>query len=130
MQNIMLEKAKQVMDNAYAPYSNFHVGACIRTEDDELFVGCNVENISYSLTLCAESVAIGAMIAAGQKRIKEILVIGSGDDMCSPCGACRQRIMELSLPDTKIHMCKKGEIVKTVTRDELLPFSFSADLMS
>ena len=93
----MIKKAKEVQQHSYAPYSNYHVGICLRSENDYLFTGCNVENVSYSLTLCAEMSALGALISAGEKYIKEVVVIGSGKELCVPCGACRQRILEFAI---------------------------------
>ncbi|MCK4870159.1 MAG: cytidine deaminase [Gammaproteobacteria bacterium] len=126
MLNTMLEKAKAAMKNAYSPYSKFQVGVCIRTDCDQLFSGCNVENASYSTTLCAESSAIGSMITAGAKNIKEIVIVNSGNTPCPPCGACRQRILELSSsPDTKIHLYDSNDTQHTMTINELLPGAFA-----
>ncbi len=87
----MLQKAKAAMKHAYNPYSNFFVGACILADDGKLYAGCNVENVSYSLTLCAEASALGAMVSAGAKRIKKMVVVAESDKIIVPCGACRQR---------------------------------------
>lgn len=122
----MIEKARQAMQNAYNPYSKYYVGACLCSEDDQLFAGCNVENASYSLTLCAEATAIGALVTAGKKHIKEIVIIGSGMALCTPCGACRQRFAELALaPDIPIHLCDMEKVRKTIPLDQLLPFAFN-----
>lgn len=91
----MLYKAQIAMANAYIPYSQFAVGACIKTSSNKFFAASNIENASYGLTLCAESVAIGNMITAGEKDIAEVVVMAHGDKVCSPCGACRQRLREL-----------------------------------
>jgi cytidine deaminase len=126
----MLEKAREVMQFAYAPYSNFKVGACIRAEDGSLHVGCNIENASYGLALCAEASAIAALISSGHKEIHEILVIGSGDFYCSPCGACRQRLYEFSVKNhIPVYMCNsKGEYQQS-SMSELLPFGFNLRTM-
>ena len=122
----MLEKARAAQKQAYAPYSNFHVGACIRTPNNHFFIGCNVENASYSLCQCAEATAIGAMISAGESQIAEIVIIGDSETPCTPCGACRQRLNEFAAPETLIHMFSKQGERFTQTLNELLPHSFGA----
>ncbi len=122
----MIKKAKEVQQNSYAPYSNYRVGICLRSEHDYLFAGCNVENVSYSLTLCAETSALGALISAGEKYIKEVVVIGSGKELCVPCGACRQRLLEFAItPNIPIRLCDGKKICETVTLDQLLPKAFN-----
>ena len=123
----MLQAAKKVRGNAYAPYSKFLVGVCIKTPDNQLFSGCNVENASYGITQCAEGSAIGAMVSAGHKRIAEVVVVGTGDLFCSPCGMCRQRIREFASLDTPIHMFDGAGNQKTMTLEELLPESFGPE---
>ena len=125
MKETMLQLANEVMNNAYAPYSNFLVGACIRTEDNELFVGCNIENISYSMTLCAEASALGAMISASKKKIAEVAIVSSGASPCPPCGACRQRIAEFAGQHTPIHMTGAVGSVQTQLLSELFPQPFN-----
>ena len=125
----MLDHAKCAMQNAYNPYSHFFVGACILADDGHLYSGCNVENASYSLTLCAEVSAITAMITAGAKRIVEMLVVSSSDKIVVPCGACRQRIREFSDLSTKIHMCNHFGQHEVMTIDELLPKSFGPEFL-
>src|SRR3989344_2647785 len=94
----MLASAKAVLPHAYAPYSHYQVAACVKSESGQLFVGCNVENASYSMTLCAESGAISALFAAGFKRVTETLILVSSKKLCAPCGACRQRLLECANP--------------------------------
>lgn len=120
----MLEHAKQAMQSAYAPYSRYPVGACIRTEHDHLFSGTNVENVSYSLSLCAETAAIAAMVTAGYRKIYELVVIGPPPELCTPCGACRQRLNEFSPEGTLIHLCDLSGVQKTLQLSELLPYAF------
>ncbi|MCD6055294.1 MAG: cytidine deaminase [Gammaproteobacteria bacterium] len=125
----MLKQALHIKTRAYAPYSHFHVGACFRSEDNTLYSGCNIENASYGLTLCAEAVALGKLVSAGKKRIVEGIVLGSGEAFCPPCGRCRQLIREFSEDDACIHFVKgsgKSITIKTLTISELLPFSFGA----
>jgi cytidine deaminase len=121
----MILKASEALENAYAPYSNFKVAACLCSERDSLFVGVNVENVSYSLSVCAETSAISQMIAHGEKEIKSIVIINNSSHFCSPCGACRQRIFEFSTPKTLVHLCSKQAIIKSLTISELLPEAFS-----
>ena len=121
----MIHMAKVVMRNAYSPYSNFQVGACVRTSNDEYFTGCNVENVSYGLTLCAEASAISALISSGNKRIVEVAVVCSSENFCSPCGACRQRLAEFAGPDTLVHMANAEGEHKTVLLGDLLPQPFN-----
>lgn len=121
----MIHMAKVVMLNAYSPYSNFQVGACLRTSNDEYFIGCNIENVSYGLTLCAEASAIANLISAGNRRIVEIAVACSSSTFCSPCGACRQRLSEFASPDTLVHMSNVDGEHQTVLLGDLLPQPFS-----
>ena len=120
----MFEMAKTAACNAYAPYSKFKVGACILSTTDNLYIGCNVENISYPVGTCAEAGAISAMIASGDNKIKEILIYASSDELITPCGACRQRIAEFGDASTLIHLANASGIQQTTTIGELLPKSF------
>ena len=121
----MIDKAYEVLEHAYAPYSHFTVGCCLRTEDGQLFAGCNIENVTYSLTLHAEAVALGNLISAGHKRIAEIVVVTKRVEVCTPCGACRQQFAEFTSPNTKIILCSNREVKHVVTMAELLPLPFS-----
>ena len=123
----MFEAAKKARENAHVPYSKFKVGAAILTKDNHIIVGCNVENAAYPQSQCAEATAIGNLVSQGYSTIKEILVIGSGTLLCSPCGACRQRIREFSSLKTPIHMCNIKGHIKTSTLEELLPDSFGPE---
>ena len=123
----MFEAATKVRERAYVPYSKFKVGAAILTEDNHIVVGCNAENAAYPQSQCAEASAIGNMVSQGYSIIKEVLVIGSGDLLCSPCGACRQRIREFASLKTPIHMCNTKGHLKTSTLQELLPDSFGPE---
>ena len=123
----LFEGAKKVREKSYAPYSKFKVGAAFLTEDNSIVVGCNVENAAYPQSQCAEASAIGNLISQGYKNIVEIVVIGSGNKLCSPCGGCRQRLREFSKLDVPIHMCSVEGHIKTSTLGELLPDSFGPE---
>jgi cytidine deaminase len=123
----LIDAAKAARTNAYAPYSRFAVGAAIRAEDGRLYAGANVENAAYPQGQCAEASAIGAMIAAGARRIEAMVVLADGAALCTPCGGCRQRIREFAEPATQIHLCGLDGVRRTVTVGELLPLSFGPD---
>ena len=123
----LLASDRQVMGHAYAPYSNFCVGAAILTGDGKVFTGCNVENASYGLTICAERNAIFAAIAAGKPGsklvIRAVAVTNSQDVACSPCGACRQVIAEFGKDSVIFYQAPDG--IKELSMSELLPDCFS-----
>ena len=120
-------EAKNVRENAHVPYSQFKVGAAFLTENGSIISGCNVENAAYPQSQCAEASAIGNLISSGYRNIKEVVVIGSGDLLCSPCGGCRQRLREFASLDVAIHMCNSEGHLKTSTLAELLPDSFGPE---
>jgi len=126
----LFEAARAAQDKAYAPYSRFKVGAAIRTPSGRIHAGCNVENAAYPQGTCAEAGAISAMIAGGERRIAEMVVVGEGDLLCTPCGGCRQRIREFAGPGTSIHVAGPEGIRRRFTLDELLPSSFGPDNLS
>ena len=119
--------AKAAQANAYAPYSRFKVGAALRTAGGAIFSGCNVENAAYPQGACAEAGAISAMALAGERRIAEILVIGDGEGLCTPCGGCRQRIREFASPETPIHIAGPDGLRITLSLADLLPYSFGPE---
>ena len=127
MYDKLIDHAKQIMQRAYAPYSNFYVGAAILSESGTIYSGCNVENAAYPVGSCAEAGAISAMIAGGDKQIKAIAVTGRGDELCTPCGGCRQRIREFAKADTPVLICDETGIRLQTTLEELLPHSFGPD---
>lgn len=128
MENAELFKlAKDAMSKAYVPYSHFTVGAAILTVTGKFYSGCNVENAAYPEGTCAEAGAIAAMVREGDTQIQDIYVMGEGDLLVTPCGGCRQKIREFATEQTKIHICSPEAVLKTLTMDELLPFSFGPE---
>src|ERR1700753_3645425 len=123
----MTELARTMMARAHAPYSKFHVGAALKGAGGKLYGGCNVENAAYPQGLCAEASAIGVMVADGETKIAEVLVMAHGDGLVTPCGGCRQRLREFAADTTPIHICGPEGHRKTVTLGELLPLSFGPD---
>jgi cytidine deaminase len=120
----MLTLAQTMRDRAYAPYSKFPVGAVVKAANGKLYGGCNVENAAYPLGNCAEAAAIFAMVADGERKIVEALVLGSEGELITPCGSCRQRLREFASDDLPIHLAGLGGVNRTVTLGELLPLSF------
>ena len=114
----LFEAARAARENAYAPYSRFRVGAAILTPEGEIYSGCNVENAAYPQGACAEAGAIAAMARAGRRAITEILVIGDGEGLCTPCGGCRQRIREFAAPTTPIHIAGMQGVRASFTLEE------------
>ncbi len=120
----LFAQARAAQARAYTPYSGFDVGAAIATPSGSVFAGCNVENAAYPVGSCAEASAISAMVAAGERRIAAILVVGDGDGLVTPCGGCRQRIREFAGADTPVHIAGPAGVRATFTLGELLPHSF------
>jgi xanthosine phosphorylase len=121
----LLDAALIAYGNAHAPYSRFPVGAAVRTAGGRIFAGANVENAAFPEGNCAEASALAAMVAAGERRIVEVLVVAAGERLCTPCGGCRQRLCEFGSPDTLVHLCDPGGLRRTVTLGDLLPLTFS-----
>ena len=122
----LLTAATAVRRHAHAPYSRFKVGAALISTAGNLHIGCNVENAAYPEGTCAEAGAIAAMVAAGDKRIAEILVIADCPAPVPPCGGCRQKIAEFADPSVTVTLCTLDGKTLTMTVAELLPGAFSA----
>jgi cytidine deaminase len=116
--------AKSAQTRAYAPYSHFKVGAALLADDGTIYPGCNVENAAYPVGACAEAGAISAMITGGGRAIRAILVLGEGEELVTPCGACRQRIREFATPETPIAIAGPEGIRARFSLADLLPASF------
>jgi len=123
---VLLQAATAVRERAYAPYSRFKVGAALRAAGGAVHVGCNVENVAYPEGTCAEAGAIAAMVAAGDTRIAEMLVIADSPDPVPPCGGCRQKIAEFAGQDVRVTLCTTDGKEKVMTVAELLPGVFTA----
>ncbi|MBX4263227.1 cytidine deaminase [Clostridium estertheticum] len=121
----LVSQALQARKNAYAPYSNFKVGAAVLTDDGKVFTGCNIENASYGATNCAERTAIFKAVSEGYKTIKAIAIVGVQNDYTYPCGICRQVIAEFATDDTKIILGKNDTEYIVKTLDEILPGAFT-----
>jgi cytidine deaminase len=127
MQNIdLLNLAKEACENAYAPYSKFFVGACALYDTGNYYKGCNVENASYGLTICAERSAMATAVAAGEKgRLVKLAVFCKNMKNCMPCGACRQWMSEFKQDDNMLIITENEDFsCNTVTIGELLPQNF------
>ncbi len=124
----LLKQAQKAMQNAYAPYSGFSVGAAICDENDNIHGGCNVENAAYPLGVCAEGSAISQMVLSGGRIIKMIMLVSSGDQPVMPCGGCCQKIKEFCDDETKILAFHDNEVV-VFSMNDLLPHAFSEDFL-
>lgn len=120
----LLKQATEAQKNAYAPYSKFPVGAAIMTKSGRVFTGCNVENASYSLSNCAERTAVFKAVSAGYTEFTAIAIAVSIEELASPCGACRQVLVEFGLDIDVIMGNNKGQY-KVMTSKDLLPYCFT-----
>jgi homotetrameric cytidine deaminase len=120
----LLRAADAAMRTAYAPYSEFKVGAAVRARTGAIYAGANVENVAYPQGQCAEASALGAMVAAGESAITAVAVVAEKVEVCPPCGGCRQRLAEFGSADTPVYLGRPGATPRTVTLADLLPLSF------
>ncbi|MEQ1698468.1 MAG: cytidine deaminase [Ilumatobacteraceae bacterium] len=126
-QQELFDAALAAHGNAHAPYSNYPVGAAVRTDTGRVFAGCNVENAAYPQGWCAEASAIAAMVTAGERCIVEVLTISNGEMIGTCCGGCRQKIREFAALDTPIYSCGPEGLRTTFTLEGLLPHSFGPE---
>ena len=124
----LIEAAKQAREKAFAPYSNFKVGAAVRIKNGKIYTGCNIENASYGLTICAERVAIFKAISEGGKEFESLVVVADTENLTPPCGACRQIIWEFcgDIPVTFSNLDGKKE---TLQMRELFPRAFDTKFL-
>lgn len=123
MADLLLDAARAAQRAAHAPYSHFRVGAALEAEDGAVYSGCNVENASYGLTMCAERSAVAAAVVAGARRFRRIVVVSDSDPPASPCGACRQVLAEFGLALEVQAVGPKRE--QRWTLEQLLPAAFT-----
>lgn len=117
-------------EHSYSPYSGCKVGAAVRTSKGKLFGGCNVENASYGVAICAERTAITKAISElGRVELTDVIVVCDSDALWPPCGACRQFICEFAIPDTKVHLSNLAGTLETVLFEEIFPMGFSPDYL-
>ena len=119
----LCQKAIDMLDMAYVPYSHFPVGAALLCRDGTVFTGCNIENAAYGATICAERTAAFKAVSEGHRRFKRIVIAGRSDDYCYPCGACRQVLYEFG-PDMEVVCLNKNNEEKHLHIKELLPYGF------
>ncbi|MGT2907870.1 cytidine deaminase [Streptococcus dentiloxodontae] len=121
----LIEAAVSASEQAYVPYSHFKVGAALLTQNGNIYNGCNVENASYGLTNCAERTAIFKAVSEGYRDFAALAVFGETQEPISPCGACRQVMVEFFNPDSKVILIAKDKSTVEMTVGELLPYSFT-----
>jgi cytidine deaminase len=126
----LLKLAREALQLSYSPYSQFRVGAALLTSSGKVFTGCNIENSSFSLTICAERTALFKAVSEGENSFSKILIVSDADDFISPCGACRQVLSDLAGDIEIILTNSRGEMQYKKISD-LLPFAFGrADLIT
>ena len=125
MKSELIVKALEARENALAPYSGFKVGAAIETADGRVYTGCNIENVSYGLSICAERVALWKALSEGARGFREMAIVSSADILTSPCGACRQLLWEYC-GDILVHLHSTKGLDKEHHLAELLPFPFDS----
>lgn len=123
----LVAQAREAMKNAWAPYSNFPVGAAIEAADGRVFTGCNVESASYGLTICAERMALGAAVVGGARKLKRVVVATAVDPPAAPCGACRQLLAEFGVGIAVIAVGPSSE--RRWTLGDLLPDAFTKETL-
>ena len=123
-EHALLAAARAARAQAYAPYSKFQVGAALLDEHGRVHAGCNLENAAYPQGQCAEAGALAALVLAGGRQARALVVAGPGPAWATPCGGCRQKLREFASDDAKIHLCGPDGLHRTVTLGQLLPMSF------
>lgn len=120
----LLDAAREVRENAYAPYSHFKVGAALVAASGQIYQGCNVENVAYPEGTCAEAGAIAAMVAAGETLFRDIAVVADSSEPVTPCGGCRQKLFEFAAPEATITMAALNGKTHAMKVSDLLPGAF------
>lgn len=127
--NELVSKANDMLNMAYVPYSNFPVGAALLTKGGQVYSGCNIENASYGLSNCAERTAFFKAVSEGNKKFDYLVITGNTDEPISPCGACRQVMVEFCEPGMPVLLTNNLGKVKETTVSELLPGAFQSEDM-
>lgn len=122
----LIGKAVKAKENAYVPYSHFRVGAALLTESGRVYTGCNIENVSYGATNCAERTAVFKAVSEGEREFKAIVINGDNGDYLPPCGICRQVLLEFGKDSMEVILANSTEDYEVTTLGELLPGAFSA----
>jgi cytidine deaminase len=122
----LVDAARAARERAYAPYSGFQVGAALRCASGSLYSGCNVENASYGLTICAERVALVSAVAAGERHVTSLAVVTDDRELTAPCGACRQFLAEFAADDLPVILVNLRGDREVTTLGALLPRAFRA----
>lgn len=120
----LIEKAKQMRKKAYCPYSSYRVGAAVLTSSGRIYTGCNVENASYSVTICAERTAGCKAVSEGEREFEAVAIAVSGGSFGYPCGACRQFLNEFAVADMEVIVINNKDEVNTVKLNDILPYGF------
>ena len=128
MSDTLVDAARAAQQRAYAPYSQFRVGCALEAADGRVFVGCNVENASYGLTICAERAAVCAAVAAGVRQFRRAVVVSDADPPAAPCGACRQVLSEFGADLRVDGVGRAGTVSWTIA--ELLPAAFGKEQLA
>jgi cytidine deaminase len=123
----LLRAARDAQTRAYAPYSRFAVGAAVLDEHGAIHAGCNVENAAYPEGVCAEAGAFSAMVLAGGRQVRALVVVGDGDGLVTPCGGCRQKLREFAAADTPVLVGDRERVRAEFTLAQLLPASFGPE---
>ncbi len=124
----LISEAKRVMDLAYAPYSHFQVGAAVLSSSGKIYTGCNIENASFPMSMCAERVALFKAISEGEKEFLALAVVANSPALSAPCGGCRQVIVEFA-PEMSIALCNNEGKRKIIKAKDLLPLPFTKDYL-
>ena len=129
----LCQLAQKAMENAYVPYSGFKVGAALLCADGSVYTGCNIENASFTPTVCAERTAVFKAVSEGKRRFTALAVASGradgGGASFPPCGVCRQVLAEFCPPDMPVYVLENGKTVRRYRLDELLPFAFTPEFM-
>jgi cytidine deaminase len=123
----LFDAAWGAMQNTYSPYSNYPVGAALRTGDGRIYSGCNIEVASYPEGWCAETSMLAHYVMGGRGEITEICVVAKNADGCTPCGGCRQRLAEFAGPKTRLYLCDSSGIIEALTLGDIFPRGFDLE---